>query len=293
MGPGFFEFSGVAAPCIAVPPPKNRDGLLGPPCKLCDGWGFMLRIKGGGTCEKCKGTGIDPRVTDLPEVQAYLRQVRDEIAAIERRAANLDPGLPEALRLKALLDIKCSRQYWQEQIWWATASGAAVASSTTETILFPNVTIPANYMNDGRTLRITAAGQHSTLGSGTVTLTFELRWGGVSGTVICKTAAITQLISLTAAVWDLDIIVQTRSNGASGTVMGLGKVRVYGATAPTIGSATGAPAEAPMTQGGQITPAVATLDLTADTALSLTIQHGANSSSNTATGLNYNGESLN
>ena len=29
-------------------------------------------------------------------------------------------------------------------------------------------------------------------GSGTVTVTFQLRWGGVGGTTICKTAAITQ-----------------------------------------------------------------------------------------------------
>lgn len=186
-----------------------------------------------------------------------------------------------------------SRQFWQEQIAWATASGTAVASSTTETIVFPNVTIPANYMQDGRTIRIRATGQHSTLGSGTVTLLFGLRWGGVAGTVITKTAAITQVISLTAALWDLDIIVQVRSNGATGTVMGNGTARVFGATAPTIGSATGAPAIAPFTNGGQITPATATLDLTADTALSLTVTHGANSASNTLTGLTYNIESLN
>lgn len=148
-------------------------------------------------------------------------------------------------------------------------------------------------MQDGRSLRLRAIGQHSTLGSGTVTLLFGLRWGGVAGTILCKTAAITQLISLTAALWELDIILTTRSNGSSGTIMANGMARVYGATAPTIGSATGAPAMAPMTAGGQITPAVATVDLTADTALSLTVTHGAASSSNTVTGLNYLGETLN
>ena len=129
-----------------------------------------------------------------------------------------------------------SRQYWEETLAWATASGAAVAATITETILFPNVTIPANYLQDGRSLRIRAIGQHSTAGSGTVTLLFGLRWGGVGGTILCKSAAITQLISLTAAVWDLDIILTTRSNGASGTVMANGIARVYEATAPTIGS---------------------------------------------------------
>jgi hypothetical protein len=186
-----------------------------------------------------------------------------------------------------------SRQFWMELIAWATASGTAVANTTTETIIFPNITIPANYLQDGRALRIRATGQHSTLGSGTVTLLFTLRWGGVAGTVITKTAAITQLVSLTAALWDLDIIIQTRSNGSSGTLMANGTARVFGATAPTIGSATGAPAIAPFTNGGQITPAVATVDLTADTALALTITHGAASASNTLTGLTYNLESMN
>ena len=186
-----------------------------------------------------------------------------------------------------------SKQFWSETIAWATASGTAVNTTTTETILFPNVTIPANYMQDGRGLRIRANGQHSTAGSSTVTLVFTLRWGGVAGTVITKTAAITQLISLTAAFWDLDIVVQTRSNGATGTLIGGGTARVFGATAPTIGSATGAPAIAPFTAGGQITPAVATVDLTADTALSLTVTHGASSASNTVTGLQYTIETLN
>lgn len=186
-----------------------------------------------------------------------------------------------------------SRQFWSECIAWATASGTAVANTVTETILFPNITLPANYMQDGRCLRLRATGQHSTLGSGTVTLLFGLRWGGVAGTVLCKSAAITQLISLTAAVWDLEIIIQVRSNGATGTIMANGIARVFGATAPTIGSATGAPAIAPMTAGGQITPAVATVDLTADTALSLTLTHGAASASNTVTGLQYSIESLN
>lgn len=278
---GFSEGDGAAA-MIAVPPPINLDGSLGPVCRLCDGWGYMLKIKGGGPCEKCRGTGIALRLRDLPQVKDMLEQ-----------SGFYAPGLSDAERLAKVLDIKASRQFWSEQIWWATASGTAVANTTTETILFPNVTLPANYMQDGRTLNIAAQGQHSTLGSGTVTLTFRLRWGGVSGTVICITGAITQLISLTAAFWNLNILVQTRSNGSAGTVMGNGTALVFGATAPTIGSATGAPAVSPMTAGGQITPAVATLDLTADTALSLSLQHGAASASNTATGLNYTGISEN
>jgi hypothetical protein len=51
-----------------------------------------------------------------------------------------------------------SRQFWNETLTWAVANGVAVANTTTETILFPSVTIPANFLQDGRVLRLTAQG---------------------------------------------------------------------------------------------------------------------------------------
>ena len=93
-----------------------------------------------------------------------------------------------------------SRQFWKEMLAWATASGTSINTSVAETIIFPNVTIPANYLADGRTIRLKVYGSHSTLGSGTVTCIFEVRWGGVTGTLICKSGTITQVISLTAAL---------------------------------------------------------------------------------------------
>lgn len=186
-----------------------------------------------------------------------------------------------------------SRQFWMEMISWATASGATVTTTTTETILFPNVTIPANYMQDGRALRIRATGEYNTLGSGTVSRIITLRWNGVAGTVITKTGTVTVLISAAHWLWDVDIIVQTRSNGSTGTLIGNGVARFYSGTAPTVGSATGAPAIAALTNGGLTTPATASVDLTADTALSLTVTHGSNSSSDTSIGMTYNLESMN
>src|SRR3990170_4342467 len=58
-----------------------------------------------------------------------------------------------------------SRQFWQEALWWAVTDGTAVANTTTETIVFPNVTIPANHMADGRFLIIKAYGKLSTTGT--------------------------------------------------------------------------------------------------------------------------------
>lgn len=183
-----------------------------------------------------------------------------------------------------------SRQFWSETIAWATASGTAVSTAAVETILFPNVTIPANYMQDGRSLRLRIFGSWTTTAS-TPTMIFGLRWGGVAGTLLCKTAAITTVLSTTAAAWDLDIVIQTRSNGSSGTLMANGTARMFAGVAPTIASATGGAAVTPMTNGGVLTPAVATVDLTADTALSIT---GTTSTTAlTITGLNYTIEALN
>lgn len=185
-----------------------------------------------------------------------------------------------------------SRQYWEEMIAWATSSGTAVANTTTETILFPNVTLPGNFMQDGRTIRLRVQGQWSTT-TGTVTLVFKVRWGGVSGTVICTTATCTLVVSTTAAMFDLDILIVTRSNGSSGTVMGIGNATIHAGVAGTVASATGNALTTPMGSAGVLAPAVATLDLTADTPLSVTVTHGAASSSNTVTGLNYIIEALN
>lgn len=184
-----------------------------------------------------------------------------------------------------------SRQYWSETITWATASGTAVANTTSETIIFPNVTIPANYMQDGRVLRLRIFGQYSN--TATPTLTYRLRWGGVAGTVLAATAAVTTPSGVTAATWNLDIMIQTRSNGSAGSIMANGDASVYAAVAPTVASATGSAADTPITAGGVTTPAAVTVDLTADTALAVTAQWSAASASNTLTGLNYTIESLN
>src|ERR1051326_9009216 len=119
-----------------------------------------------------------------------------------------------------------SRQFWNETLTWATSDGTAVANTTTETILFPNVTIPANYLQDGRTLRIRATGQYTTM-SGQPWVSFALRWGGVSGTLLAKTSPTTLPSSVTGAIWELDSFLTTRVNGSSASVLGMGTVRLF------------------------------------------------------------------
>ena len=184
-----------------------------------------------------------------------------------------------------------SRQFWKEAIFWAVADGTAIANTVTETIIFPNQTIFANYMADGRVLALEAYGRYST--TGTPTLRFRLRWNGVAGTVLTDSGTITSGSGVTSAMWKVQILIVTRANGASGSLFVTGEATLYSATAPTVGSATGAPAIAPMGSAGITVPAAVTVDLTVDTPLSLTATWGTASASNTLTGHNYVGSSEN
>jgi hypothetical protein len=186
-----------------------------------------------------------------------------------------------------------SKQIWTETIVWLESSGSAVVNTTTETILIPANTalIPANYMGDGRSLHIFAMGSYST--TSTPTMLFTLRAGGSSGTLLCKSAAITAASSVTAALWSVEIWLTTQTGGSSGTVMANGMATVYSGTAATVGSATGAPGTSAMTAGGVITPATASFNMTNSQDLTLTLTWGTANASNTATCLQFYVESLN
>ena len=175
-----------------------------------------------------------------------------------------------------------SRQFWSEALAWSTSDGTAVANTTTETIIFPNITIPANYMQDGRVLRMRAFGKLST--TVTPTMIWAIRWGGVAGTLLATTEAITMGSTVTNVNWDLDAYIQTRSNGATGSLFVMGVVRVHTAAGTVLLNVFGV--------SGWDAPAAVTVDLTADTALSITADWSAASASNTLTGHVYVVEGL-
>jgi hypothetical protein len=170
-----------------------------------------------------------------------------------------------------------SRQFWKESLAWATADGTAVANTTTETIVFPNITIPANYMSDGRILVLESFGRLST--TLTPTITFRLRWGGVAGTLLATTEAITNGSGVTNVNWMLWAMIQTRVNGASGSLFVMGECVVHTSATAVVSNIFGV--------SGFDAPAAVTVDLTVDTALSLTAQWSAASASNTLTGHLY------
>ena len=187
-----------------------------------------------------------------------------------------------------------SRQFWNEGLSWSTQNGSMLTNSTTETILFPNITIPANYLQDGRTLKIHADGQYTTAAN-QPWFSFALRWGGVAGTILAKTSPTTLPNSVTGAPWHLDAYLTTRSNGSNASVMTTGAVRLFSGIQGSVASATGEAFVAPMTVTGAsvLAQPTANIDATADTALSLTGTWGTAAGADYITGHNYIIESLN
>jgi len=221
---------------------------------------------------------------------------QSKIAALERQLAALQR---DYMRLRTARDrrpptLKNSRQYWSEMIAWATVDGTAVANTTTEAILFPNVTVPANYMQDGRVLRLESHGRWGNVVTSVPTMTWAVRWGGVGGTVLATTGAIvTPAAATTAAIWSMKVKITTRSNGSTGTLFVVMEVAMGTSTVATFGTV----AQYGLVQfggsAGVATPAAVTADLTADTALSVTLDWSAANAANTATGHMHTVESLN
>lgn len=182
-----------------------------------------------------------------------------------------------------------SYQTWDETVAAAISNGTAINTSTTETILFPTWTIPANYLTEGRSLRLLAYGAYGT--TATPTLTFTVRAGGVAGTVLAKSAAATLTSGVgggasMTAIWQAEIIIQCRSTGSSGSLFTAGMVNMFTSTAPTAGTVTnyGMPMVLASGATGGTTPVAVTVDLTAAQDLAFTALWGTNNAANNIQG---------
>src|SRR3990172_5552165 len=168
-----------------------------------------------------------------------------------------------------------SRQFWTEQLAWAVADGAAVTNTVTETIIFPDIVIPANYMNDGRTLLLRAFGKLST--TGTPTIIFGIRWGGVAGVLLAVTEAIANGSGVTNVNWAIEAVIQPRVNGSSGSLIVMGYADLHTAATTIAGNVFGV--------SGFDAPAAVTADLSIEKNLSVTATWSAAAAGNTPTGL--------
>lgn len=174
-----------------------------------------------------------------------------------------------------------SRQTFQEVLYQSIADATAVANTSSETSVFPDITITSGYLQEGRVLKLIAQGKLST--TGTPTITFRLRIGGSggsTGTLLMLSETITNASGAANLQWRIELEIVCRRGGSSaGTLLVTGTVEVMTSTTTSVVrhitgvSGADAPAE------------VGSLNLSQDNLLALTAQWSAPSASNTLTGM--------
>lgn len=113
---------------------------------------------------------------------------------------------------------------WQETIINSNVDGVALTNSTTATSILggvgtgasqAKVTLPANYLQVGKMLRVTAAGRISTVVTTPGTLTLDIRFGAVvvanGGTMVLSTTAKTNV------AWYMQWLLTCRAIGSGTT----------------------------------------------------------------------------
>lgn len=106
-----------------------------------------------------------------------------------------------------------------------SASALAAITGSTELQLVPDVLIPANTLFPGKVLKGTIFGKASCAVTTPGTQTFKIYWGGLAGTVLAASAALTQnVIAQTDDTWMLQFYIQCLTAGALGTVYASGQL---------------------------------------------------------------------
>jgi hypothetical protein len=162
---------------------------------------------------------------------------------------------------------------------FAQTATATVANTVTQTTLVStgvgSVTLPADYLVAGKTLRVRASGFLSD--TGTPNLTMRVKFGT---TVIASTGAVALNGTISNNVWLLECDITCRAAGASGTVFGQGKFFFDNS------------AQTGKTEG-MVNTATVTIDTTAAQAISVTAEWDAASASNTISATNLTVEAVN
>lgn len=125
-----------------------------------------------------------------------------------------------------------ARNYWVAPIGSAfKAAGTALASSTTLTDISPFTntagaakTTNAGFLEAGMEARLKAWGTFSNTSTPTLLLGFY--YGGVAGTALAASSAITTTTGATNWPWRLEYEGMVRTDGATGTIVGQGKLYI-------------------------------------------------------------------
>ncbi len=168
-----------------------------------------------------------------------------------------------------------------------SANGASIDTTTTETEIF-RIPIAADELQDGKKFEGSAFFKYST--TGTPTLILGVRAvaraaAATTGVLLAKSEAMVTPAGAASFIGRIEFQFTVRSNGATGALLCVGEATLYAGVAPTVGSATGAPAVSAMGSAGAAVPAEVTVDFTVDKDLLLTAKWSASSSSNALVGL--------
>lgn len=162
-----------------------------------------------------------------------------------------------------------------------TGAGTALNTSTTLTDISPapQYVLPANFLQAGSALRLTAFGTFSN--TATPTLLVGFYYGGVAGVALAATNAYTTTTAASTWSWRAECTMTVRTTGLTGTAITQG---VYqNPTSLTVFNQIPMPATALGT---------VTIDTTAAKAITVGAQWGASSASNTITCHGFYIESL-
>lgn len=156
------------------------------------------------------------------------------------------------------------------------ADGAQILNTTTETIICPDFTFSADdsRLYQGASFRLTCGFDVSNVVTTPGTVTFAIRWGGVSGTILAHTGAI-QMDTTAHSNYSgwLEAVITWRSIGSAGSAFCMGFVLLNNVA----DAAAAAPQYFTLTAGGRNVPAVvSSLDTTTAKALSVTADFSVN-----------------
>lgn len=166
-----------------------------------------------------RGVLLDP-TTGRPVAHAQNQAAMAE--ALSRLPASARRYLDQAHRERRELGRRHlnSLQTWQELLDTSVmVADATSVTGTAEAVIASDLlaTLPAGFMETGRTVKLTARGKITTDASaGSITL--RLRWGGVTGTLLVASANSALTNSITNGTFELEYLVTCRAyNNASTT----------------------------------------------------------------------------
>jgi hypothetical protein len=137
--------------------------------------------------------------------------------SLDRAGELAGPGEPRA-----------GYQVWEEALSISLADGTAVTASGTETIMLPIFTLPGGYFYPGRTVKWTLFGRQSTAITTPGTITFKLSYSAAGTGAVAVVSSGAFAPDPTAAATNLTFSVEwwmtCRTNGTTGTALGLGRV---------------------------------------------------------------------